>query len=98
MRKIQARRAIAEVLIDNPTGLTGAEIITKLDPKVSRQSVTDTRHISNLMRGAKGVERIKGGGVGVMLTDGLSVHKYKVLLYKVTDEQALIDWVGGRVR
>jgi hypothetical protein len=50
------------------------------------------------MRGAKGVTRIKNGGVGVMLTDGITVHKYKVLLYKVTDESELIRWIGGKVR
>jgi len=98
MRKIQARRAIVDVLIANPNGLTGQEIITRLDPKISRNSITDTRHISNLMRGAKGVERIKGGGVGVMLSDGPSVHKYKVLLYKVTDKTALMNWIGGKIR
>ena len=46
MRKIQARRAIVEVLLQHPDGLTGQEIIVKLDPKISRNSITDTRHLS----------------------------------------------------
>ena len=99
MRKIQARRAIVEVLLDNPNGLTGQEIIPKLDPKLSRQSITDSRHISILLRGAKGVERVKNGGIAY-LDDPLtySLHKYRVLLYKVTDPDALLKWVGGRIR
>jgi len=98
MRKIQARRAIVEVLMNNPNGITGQEIIPKLDPKLSRQSITDSRHISILLRGAKGVERVKEGEAYLDNPNSFSLHKYKVLLYKVTDEQALIDWVGGRVR
>lgn len=100
MRKIQARRAIVQVLIQNPNGLTGQQIIEKLDPKISRNSITDTRHISQLLRGAKGVDRIKNGGVAVRCEnmDSLSLHRYKVLLYKVSDERALMSWIGGKVR
>lgn len=99
MRRVQARRAIAKVLLKNPKGLTGSEIIGLLDKNISRKSITDTRHVSNLIRGAKGIERIKNGGV--QLTNAynslheISTHSYKVVLYKVTDANALQDWVGG---
>lgn len=99
MRKIQARRAIAQVLLQYPDGLTGQEIIVKLDPKISRNSITDTRHISQLLRGAKGVDRIKNGGLAFMENpDSLTLHRYKVLLYKVSDEKALMAWIGGKLR
>ena len=99
MRKIQARRAIVEVLLQHPDGLTGQEIIVKLDPKISRNSITDTRHLSQLMRGAKGVDRIKNGGISYMENPySLSLHRYKVVLYKVSDEKALMSWIGGKVR
>ena len=86
MRKIQARRAIIDVLLRHPDGLTGAEIINRLDPKISRNSVTDTRHISQLLRGAKGVERVKNGGHGFIDNGNITLHKYKVVLYKVSDK------------
>ncbi len=99
MRKIQARRAIVDVLLKNPEGLTGQEIIPKLDPKLSRQSITDSRHISILLRGAKGVERVKNGGFGYLDNpDSFALHRYRVLLYKVTDPDALLGWVGGKIR
>lgn len=98
MRKIQARRAIIDVLLRHPDGLTGTEIINRLDPKISRNSVTDTRHISQLLRGAKGVERVKNGGHGFIDNGNITLHKYKVVLYKVSDKTALTQWIGGKVR
>jgi len=99
MRKIQARRAIVQVLLDYPEGLTGQQIIVKLDPKISRNSITDTRHISQLLRGAKGVERIKNGGLAFMENpNSPALHRYKVLLYKVSDVNALMIWIGGKLR
>ncbi len=61
MRRIRARRAIAKVLLANPNGITAVEIIDRLDPKISRQSISDARHVSNLLRGAKGVKKTSKG-------------------------------------
>ena len=66
MRRVQARRAIAKVLLQNPDGITSSEIVDKLDPNVSRNSIRDGRHVSNLLRGAKGIMKSKenyNGGV-----------------------------------
>lgn len=96
MRRVQARRAIAKVLLQNPNGITSSEIVDKLDPNVSRNSIRDGRHVSNLLRGAKGIMKSKenyNGGFAVT-HDGF-VRNYMVVVYKVTDPNELSEWVGG---
>ena len=101
MRKIRARRAIAKVLLANPNGITASEIIDRLDPNITRQSITDARHVSNLLRGAKGVKKTPKGTAIVKTVENLnkamgnlgSSH-YRVALYEVVDSKALEAWVS----
>jgi hypothetical protein len=99
MRRIRARRAIAKVLLANPNGMTAHEIITKLDPKITLHSIVDARHVSNLLRGAKGVHKEPKGGK-INNTHAQQSWKidhttsYKVALYSVSDAQALEKWVA----
>ena len=96
MRRVQARRAIAKVLLQNPNGITSSEIVDRLDANVSRNSIRDGRHVSNLLRGAKGIIKSKenfNGGFG--LTQDGCVRNYMVVVYKVTNPNALKEWVGG---
>lgn len=99
MRRIRARRAIAKVLLDNPNGLTAHEIITKLDPKITLHSIVDARHVSNLLRGAKGVHKEPKGGsiIHTHVNQSWKIdhgHSYKVALYSVSDRDALQKWVA----
>lgn len=97
MRKIRARRAIAKVLLDNPEGITAGEIIVKLDPKVSLHSIIDARHVSNLLRGAKGVtKQSKGARITTANpnTPWKQINSYRVAVYSVSDAAALEAWVS----
>lgn len=95
MRRVRARRAIAKVLLEFPDGLTASEIIDKLDPNITRQSITDARHVSNLLKGAKGVKKIsKGSKIVKAVTDfNITSASYRVALYEVVDAEALEAWV-----
>ncbi len=95
MRRIRARRAIAKVLLAFPDGLTASEIIDRLDPNITRQSITDARHVSNLLKGAKGVNKIsKGSKIVKGVADfNIASTSYKVALYEVVDAKALEEWV-----
>ena len=101
MRRIRARRAIAKVLLANPNGITASEIIDRLDPNITRQSITDARHVSNLLRGAKGVKKTPKGTAIVKGVNGLERNMrslgtsyYRVALYEVVDSKALEAWVS----
>tara|TARA_R100000458_G_C8265505_1_gene240608 strand:- start:583 stop:906 length:324 start_codon:yes stop_codon:yes gene_type:complete len=107
MRRIRARRAIAKVLLANPHGITASEIIDRLDPNITRQSITDARHVSNLLRGAKGVKKTPKGTAIVKTVDAnagtmkryghvrnLGSSHYRVALYEVVDRKALEAWVA----
>tara|TARA_R100000152_G_C6748701_1_gene172322 strand:+ start:658 stop:954 length:297 start_codon:yes stop_codon:yes gene_type:complete len=98
MRRIRARRAIAKVLLANPNGITASEIIDKLDANITRQSITDARHVSNLLKGAKGVTKIPKGGkiqTAVLSEQGQTFStSYSVALYEVSDAKALEKWVA----
>jgi Fe2+ or Zn2+ uptake regulation protein len=101
MRRIRARRAIAKVLLANPNGITASEIIDRLDPNITRQSITDARHVSNLLRGAKGVKKTSKGTAIVKTVENLNTNvrnlgssHYRVALYEVVDSKALEAWVS----
>ena len=97
MRRIRARRAIAKVLLANPDGMTAHEIITKLDPKITLHSIVDARHVSNLLRGAKGVHKEPKGGKIITMRESWKIDhsaSYKVALYSVSDAKALEKWVA----
>lgn len=97
MRKVQQRRAIARVLLKYPEGLSSTQILNKLETTKHMRRVTTSRHISILLRGAKGVSKQKNGYMTTstaLTADGHS-RKYGIALYTVTDAQALADWVGG---
>lgn len=101
MRRIRARRAIAKVLLANPDGMTASEIIDRLDPNITRQSITDARHVSNLLRGAKGVKKTPKGTKIVKTVENLNQpvrnlgsSQYRVALYEVIDSKALEAWVA----
>ena len=97
MRKVQQRRAIARVLLQYPNGLSSTQILAKLESTKNMRRITNSRHISILLRGAKGVEKEKNGFMTTstaLTADGQS-RKYGIALYTVTDAKALADWVGG---
>ena len=101
MRRIRARRAIAKVLLANPHGITASEIIDRLDPNITRQSITDARHVSNLLRGVKGVKKTPKGTAIVKTVESLNRNvrnlgssHYRVALYEVVDRKALEAWVA----
>ena len=99
MRRIRARRAIAKVLLDNPNGITAGEILVKLDAKITLHSIIDARHVSNLLRGAKGVSK-ESKGAKIIASNPNTPWKtehsasYKVAVYSVTDASALEAWVS----
>lgn len=98
MRSIRARRAIARILIDSPTGLSSTQIFEKLDRKARHlQRISNSRHISSLLKGAKGVKKVKDGYLQTassLNADGYN-RTYSIVLYEVTDAEALEAWVGG---
>lgn len=89
VRRVGARRAIAKVLLANPDGIVAEEIIPLLDRRLTRMSITDARHVSVLLRGAKGVLREPKA---VRTTDISGETIYKVAKYTVTDAEKLKVW------
>lgn len=88
-RRVGARRAIAKVLLANPDGLIAEQIIPLLDKRLTHHSITDARHVSILLRGAKGVEK---DPYAVKVTDLSGDTQYKVAKYTVTDAEKLKVW------
>lgn len=89
VRRVGARRAIAKVLLANPDGLIAEQIIPLLDKRITHNSITDARHVSILLRGAKGVEK---DSYAVKVTDMSGDTQYKVAKYTVTDAEKLKVW------
>jgi|TARA_A100001201_G_scaffold7262_1_gene11642 hypothetical protein len=88
MRRVAARRAIAKVLLANPDGIIAEQIIPLLDKNITKNSIIDARHVSVLLRGAKGVEK-ESYAVKVKTYNDIT---YKVASYTVTDTDALKKW------
>ena len=97
MRSIRARRAIAKILIAHPDGLSSTQIMERLDKKRRHlRRITNSRHISSLLKGAKGVSKSKGYTQTATSLNAEGYNRtYGVNLYTVTDATALENWVGG---
>lgn len=85
MRKKTARGEILQTLKNHPNGLTASEIMQRMNPKKAR-GVRNARHISNLVKGMKGVRKIKRG----CYIKDTETYSYKVNIYFYDDEGAEI--------
>jgi len=85
MRKKTARDEILLTLKNNPEGLTASEIMDKMNPKKTR-SVRNPRHVSNLLKGMKGVKKIHKK----RYIKDIETWSYKVNIYYYDDEGAEI--------
>tara|TARA_R100000700_G_scaffold41068_2_gene59459 strand:+ start:10713 stop:10967 length:255 start_codon:yes stop_codon:yes gene_type:complete len=74
MRHKRIRRTLLQTLRENPEGLTAIQIMDKLDKK-KRAKVSNAKHIGVLLRGLKGVKKMREVDIHS------DVYRYKVNVY-----------------
>lgn len=85
MRHKRIRRALVQVIRENPEGITANQILEKLDSK-KKKKVSNAKHISTLLRGIKGVK--KAGVTGIGFGDGYRTSpSYTVNVYYYDEDE-----------